>query len=70
MGQIWMWNLIFYFPDGNREKGCEKAVDVWGSGELENVQNGMFVGLVTGRPLQVKNRRWDCKWIPAVFRSC
>lgn len=29
-------------------------MDVWGSGESENVQNGMFVGLVTGRPLQVK----------------
>ena len=43
----------FYFPD-ETGKGCEKAVDVWGSGESENVQNGMFVGLVTGRPLQVK----------------
>lgn len=43
----------FYFPD-EIGKGCEKAVDVWGSGELENIQNGMFAGLVTGRPLQVK----------------
>ena len=43
----------FYFPD-ETGKGCEKAVDVWGSGELENIQNGMFAGLVTGRPLQVK----------------
>ena len=41
----------FYFPD-ETGKGCEKAVDVWGSGESENVQNGMFVGLVTGRPLK------------------
>ena len=48
-----MWNLIFIFPD-EIGKGCEKAVDVWGSGELENIQNGMFAGLVTGRPLQVK----------------
>lgn len=43
----------FYFPD-ETGKGCEKAVDVWGSGESEDIQNGMFVGLVTGRPLQVK----------------
>lgn len=60
----------FYFPD-EIGKGCEKAVDVWGSGELENIQNGMFAGLVTGTSAAGKeNRRWDCKWIPAVFRSC
>ena len=43
----------FYFPD-ETGKGCEKAVDIWGSGESEEIQNGMFAGLVTGRPLQVK----------------
>lgn len=43
----------FYFPD-ETGKGCDKAVDIWGSGESEKIQNGMFVGLVTGRPLQVK----------------
>ena len=59
----------FYFPD-EIGKGCEKAVDVWGSGELENIQNGMFAGLVTGRPLQVKKTGGGTKWIQAVFRSC
>lgn len=43
----------FYFPD-ETGKGCDKAVDIWGSGESEEIQNGMFVGLVTGHPLQVK----------------
>ena len=43
----------FYFPD-ELGKGCERGVDIWGSGESDEVQNGMFVGTVTGRPLQVK----------------
>ena len=43
----------FYFPD-EMGKGCETAADIWGSGESDEIQNGMFVGLVTGRPLQVK----------------
>ena len=43
----------FYFPDETKGR-CDKAVDIWGSGESEKIQNGMFVGLVTGRPLQVK----------------
>ncbi len=62
----------FYFPDETGEKVAkEKAVDVWEAGESENVQNGMFVGLVTGRLLQVKKTGGGyCKWIPAIFRSC
>lgn len=43
----------FYFPD-ELGKGCETAADIWGYGESDNIQNGMFVGLVTGKPLQVK----------------
>ena len=43
----------FYFPD-EMGKGCDTAADIWGSGESDEIQNGMFVGLVTGRPLQVK----------------
>lgn len=46
----------FYFPD-ETGKGCERAADIWGSGESDRIQNGMFVGMVSGRPLQVKQIR-------------
>ncbi len=43
----------FYFPD-EKGKGCDTAADIWGLGESEEIQNGMFTGLTGGRPLQVK----------------
>lgn len=43
----------FYFPD-EAGKGCDRAVDIWGTGESEEIRNGMFVGMISGRPLQVK----------------
>ncbi len=43
----------FYFPD-ETGRGCDIAADIWGSGEGDEIQNGMFAGTVTGRPLQVK----------------
>ena len=46
----------FFFPD-ETGKGCERAADIWGSGESGRIQNGMFVGMVSGRPLQVKQIR-------------
>lgn len=46
----------FYFPD-ETGKGCNQAADIWGSGESEEIQNGMFVGMVSGKPLQVKQIR-------------
>lgn len=48
-----MWNLIFIFRT-KREKAAKK---LWMSGEAASRRMsriGMFVGLVTGRPLQVK----------------
>ena len=59
----------FYFPD-ETGKGCDKAVDIWGSGESEKIQNGMFVGLDRTAAAGEENRRWYCKWLQAVFRSC
>lgn len=46
----------FYFPD-EAGKGCEKAVDIWGNGESDILRNGMFAGMISGRPLQVKQIR-------------
>lgn len=46
----------FYFPD-ETGKGCERAADIWGTGESGEIQNGMFVSMVSGRPLQVKQIR-------------
>lgn len=43
----------FYFPD-ETGKGCDRAADIWGSGESDEIQNGMFVGMVSGKPLQLK----------------
>lgn len=43
----------FYFPD-ETGKGCNRAADIWGSGESDEIQNGMFVGMISGKPLQLK----------------
>lgn len=55
----------FYFPD-ETGKGCDRTADIWGSGESDRIQNEMFVGMVSGRPLQVKQIRGD---IVAGFRQ-
>lgn len=46
-------NYDFYFPD-EIGKGCDLAADIWGSGEQDRIQNGMFVGLVSSRPVQMR----------------
>ncbi len=46
----------FYFPD-ETGKGCNRGADIWGAGESHEIQNEMFVSMVSGRPLQVKQVR-------------
>jgi len=46
----------FYFPD-EIGKGCDKAVDIWGSGESDEKLNGMFVGMIGGKALQYLKSR-------------
>lgn len=43
----------FYFPD-EKGAGCDVAADIWGTGEDPEIRNGMFTGLVSGKPLQIK----------------
>ena len=60
----------FYFPD-EIGKGCDRAADIWGKGESDEIQNGMFVGMVSGRPLQLKKNQWKHRQrFQAIQRPC
>ncbi|WP_420111040.1 glycosyl hydrolase family 95 catalytic domain-containing protein [Pseudactinotalea sp.] len=49
-------SVDFHFPD-ELGKGCDAGVDVEGLGEGDESLTGTFVGLVGGKPVQLKSRR-------------
>ncbi|MDR0799209.1 MAG: hypothetical protein LBN18_05580, partial [Dysgonamonadaceae bacterium] len=48
----------FFFPN-DLGKGCDVGVDFEGLGESDEILSGTYVGLIGGKPLQVKNLRND-----------